>query len=85
MSRLGFLAIAILVVIPSIATAQDRSPELERLGYFVGTWAMDAGDMGTGEMACEWLGAMDSVSGACLLVGFSARTSRTACQSLGTW
>jgi hypothetical protein len=51
------MAMFVLLAIPSTALTQDRSPELQRLDYFVGEWTIDAGDVGTGEMACEWLGA----------------------------
>jgi hypothetical protein len=37
--------------------AQDRSPELNRLDYYVGGWNVDAGDQGSGSFACDWLGA----------------------------
>ena len=37
--------------------AQDRSPELERLDYYVGEWTVDAGDRGSGLFTCKWLGA----------------------------
>ena len=61
MRRLGFLAapltLVIIIAIPSTALTQDRSPELERLDYYVGEWNVDAGDMGSGLFTCGWLGA----------------------------
>jgi hypothetical protein len=46
---------AIFTFVP--LAGQDRSPELERLDYYVGEWTTDGGDQSSGTFACEWLGS----------------------------
>ena len=47
------LAILFLSAIPTLA--QERSPELQRLGLWVGEWTYEVGDA-PGTFAAEWLG-----------------------------
>jgi len=54
MRALGFL-VAVTLVIPLSLLSQERSPELQRLNYLVGTWTYES-EGSSGTMTCEWLG-----------------------------
>ena len=49
-------AIPFLLTCPNPTAAQDRSPELQRLGFLVGEWTFEMNTGGSGTEVCEWPG-----------------------------
>lgn len=50
------LAVSLPLFSPSLTSAQDRSPELQKLDYFVGEWAYGS-EESPGSMHFEWFGS----------------------------
>lgn len=59
MRRLAWLTTTLavsLLLFPAFASAQDRSPELQKLDYFVGEWTYGS-EESPGSMHFEWFGS----------------------------